>query len=272
MNLTKLLRAHAPISIDMPRSEFLPLWQDFRVLNGFCPHAPWLTPPTGNVKFDLTLGIIPTYGMSLSPANTSGYNACDESTPCCREGCVAFAGKGTVPMVQWARIVKTRFVATYPTAAMSMLAYETRKAVAKHGEIAERLNTFSDAPWEELCPDLFTIDNTWFYDYTKKHRRRSTDRYHLTFSRSEHTTDRQVVEMVEAGRNVAVVFDTRKGRALPDEFLGFEVIDGDKSDARFLDPAGVIVGLRAKGRMRDKRYVKRGFVIAEVAIKERALV
>jgi hypothetical protein len=37
---------------------------------------------------------------------------------------------------------------------------------------------------------------------------------------------------------------------LPSTWLGFPVIDGDRHDARFLDPAGVIVGLRAKGLAR----------------------
>lgn len=39
--------------------------------------------------------------------------------------------------------------------------------------------------------------------------------------------------------------------------MGHRVIDGDESDLRFLDPASVIVGLRAKGRARKDRS---GFV------------
>jgi hypothetical protein len=62
--------------------------------------------------------------------------------------------------------------------------------------------------------------------------------------------------------NVAVVYSTRKGEALPRYAYAarrrYDVIDGDMTDLRFLDPRGVVVGLRAKGRAR--KHVG-GFVI-----------
>lgn len=62
---------------------------------------------------------------------------------------------------------------------------------------------------------------------------------------------------------MAVVFSTRKGEPLPETWHGFRVIDGDESDLRFTDPAGVVVGLRAKG---DAKGEASGFVqIAEAA-------
>jgi hypothetical protein len=54
----------------------------------------------------------------------------------------------------------------------------------------------------------------------------------------------------DIGSNTAVVFGVKPGHDLPETFNGIEVIDGDKTDARFLDPEDTIVGLRAKGRMR----------------------
>jgi hypothetical protein len=54
--------------------------------------------------------------------------------------------------------------------------------------------------------------------------------------------------------NVAVVFGVGKGQPLPDSFRAYEVLDGDLSDARFLDrgngnrPGPYVVGLRAKGK------------------------
>jgi len=45
---------------------------------------------------------------------------------------------------------------------------------------------------------------------------------------------------------VAVVF----GKVLPATFLGVPVVDGDAHDLRFLNPGGVVVGLRAKGKAR----------------------
>jgi len=102
-----------------------------------------------------------------------------------------------------------------------------------------------------------------FYDYTKNIRRalayaagQYPANYHLTFSRSESNAD-DVARALLAGVNVAVVFR----KALPATWGGRPVIDGDAHDLRFLDPRGVIVGLRAKGRA--KRDVS-GFVVDAV--------
>jgi hypothetical protein len=98
------------------------------------------------------------------------------------------------------------------------------------------------------------------YDYTKLWDRTGTDRYRLTYSRSERTEDAAVVAACEDGRNVAVVFSTSRARPLPDRWLGVPVVDGDVTDWRVGDPDGVIVGLRAKGRARDRRHLG-GFVV-----------
>ena len=50
------------------------------------------------------------------------------------------------------------------------------------------------------------------------------------------------------GGNIAVIFDTKKGEELPAFFWGRPVVDGDKSDLRFLDADNVVVGLRSKGK------------------------
>jgi len=86
-----------------------------------------------------------------------------------------------------------------------------------------------------------------WYDYTKwpLEKRPSTPNYHLTFSRSEETTLEQIQYSLDGGRNVAVVFDR-----VPTEWEGWTVIDGDADDMRWLDPVGVIVGLKAKGAAR----------------------
>ena len=81
--------------------------------------------------------------------------------------------------------------------------------------------------------------------------------YALTYSASEKTSDDTIRALVDEGENVAVVFSTSRSRALPVEYLGARVVDGDKTDARWQDPRGVIVGLRAKGRMRGSES---GFV------------
>ncbi len=92
-----------------------------------------------------------------------------------------------------------------------------------------------------------------FYDYTKIANRRDLPaNYHLTFSLAESNMTDAVVAHFN-GMNVAAVFRSPK---LPDSYLlkspqavcNVSVINGDESDLRFLDPKGVIVGLKAKGK------------------------
>lgn len=66
------------------------------------------------------------------------------------------------------------------------------------------------------------------------------DNLHLTFSRSEANED-VVKNILKQGINVAVVFDE-----VPNEYLGFKVIDGDDSDLTFTYESGVVVGLKFK--------------------------
>ena len=54
--------------------------------------------------------------------------------------------------------------------------------------------------------------------------------------------------------NVAVVF-----HKVPETYLGRTVINGDETDLRFLDPKGVIVGLKDKGKAKKDTT---GFVVS----------
>lgn len=118
---------------------------------------------------------------------------------------------------------------------------------------AVRLNGTSDLPWERIDPELFAdFSNIQFFDYTKLYRRvldfsecTFPTNYHLTFSVDAHTV-RQAQDILHRGGTVAAVFWPN----LPTNWWGFPVIDGDLHDARFLDPQGVVVGLRAKGLAR----------------------
>ena len=61
--------------------------------------------------------------------------------------------------------------------------------------------------------------------------------------------------VLSLGYPVAVVFRN----SLPETFLGYPVVDGDKTDERFLNGA-VIVGLTAKGKA---KHDTSGFVVEE---------
>ena len=121
------------------------------------------------------------------------------------------------------------------------------------------MNLTSDLPWENLVVKYFPFAQ--FYDYTKHLKRfvrflegKLPANYHLTYSRSEETTDAMVIALCKSGGNVAVVFRDH----LPKTWLGIEVIDGDDSDLRFQDRKGVIVGLLEKGLAKKDET---GFVV-----------
>jgi hypothetical protein len=224
--------------------------------------TPLLTYPDDNAKFKKTEA--PMYGLSLAQANSSlEWNTCRFSTAKCREGCVSFAGKGELASVQAGRIRKTLFLAEHTDAFYTLLIHELERVSAKHKHAQTfrvRLNTFSDIPWERMSPNLFAMfPRMRFFDYTKWWER-AVDanlgwygwpgNYRLIYSASEMSDDSDVVNMVDEGMNTAVVFKVKKGVALPSTWHGIPVADGDLGDDRWSDQRGIIVGLRAKGRMR----------------------
>jgi hypothetical protein len=197
-----------------------------------------------------------TVGLSLSPANESGFQTCASSSAGCRKACLYTSGMGRFANVKRARVAKTVLFFKQRDTFLAMLVAELQKwqrKADKAGKIlAVRLNVVSDIPWEVVAPQLFAaFPNVQFYDYTKHYKRMirfaTKDsfpaNYHLTFSRSENNGD-ECYCVLKSGGNVTVVYDNKK---LPPYWNGFRVINGDETDLRFLDESGVVVGLYAKG-------------------------
>jgi len=203
------------------------------------------------------LGIL-TGILYLAPANESGVmNTCASSTPECRHACLFTAGRGRFDAVRHGRIRKTLWLARDRAGFVEELKRNfTRLVVRAHRmrlQPAVRLNGTSDLPW--LAQELATaFPGIQFYDYTKHPRPwlRMLPNYYLTFSYSGRNLQ-DCMEALQHGVNVAVVFTTARGQALPKTWNGYPVIDGDLHDCRFLDPTGVVVGLRAKGVAKDSR-------------------
>ena len=160
--------------------------------------------------------------------------------------------------VQRARIKKTNYFFKNRSGFLWQLSREIemlKKRVTRKGyKFAVRLNGTSDLSWEkfklldgqslqELHPDV------QFYDYTKILNRLNAlpSNYHMTFSYSG-TNQEECIQAADLGFNVATVF---RG-SLPRQWLGMPVINGDDHDLRFQDPAGVVVGLVAKGKARKQ--------------------
>ncbi len=219
--------------------------------------------------FGILTGIF--YG---APAKESGRQTCAMASKECASLCLYDAGMGAFDSVKAARISKTLLFFDERPAFLWNLKKDIekldRKAKKQKMVPAVRLNGTTDILWERVAPELFTdYPHIQFYDYTKipgrPDKKGFPSNYHLTFSRSEINDSSgrfkgQVDAEIKAGRNVAVVFDVKKGAPLPDTFKGLPVLDGDVSDIRFKDPSGHIVGLRGKGPARGKGS-RKGFVL-----------
>jgi hypothetical protein len=202
-----------------------------------------------------------TYIIYLSPAELSGYNVCSHSTPECRIGCLNTSGRAKmetnmeVKTITNARLTKTKLFFEDQNFFMQWLVSEIMsnqaKAAKKGFGFSVRLNGTSDIDWAnvKLCgQNIFEIfPEVQFYDYTKNPSKfnEKPANYHLTFSFSGRNGD-IAEKLLNKGFNVAVVFNTKKGLALPKTFMGYKVIDGDLTDYRPNDGQHVIVGLRFK--------------------------
>jgi hypothetical protein len=191
------------------------------------------------------------------------------ATAGCKADCLFTAGRGRFDSVRNARVAKTLFYVNDNDAFVQSLRYDIAKIArdaAKQGlQPAVRINGTSDIAKlaVQMAREFPTVQ---FYDYTKlpKAWLRTAFNYSLTFSHSE-TNEADCLEALRHCINVAVVFDTRRGQELPQTWNGFEVIDGDLHDLRFLDSRGVVVGLRAKGEA--KKDSTSGFVVLAMAAR-----
>jgi len=193
-----------------------------------------------------------TFVLHLSPADSSGKEVCPKRTAGCTAACLNTAGRGKMHKVQAGRLRKTRWYHEDREGFMAQLVKDIKAGIRraeKHDAIpCFRLNGTSDIPWERVHiggKNLFQLfPDVQFYDYTKILNRKvqAYPNYHLTFSRAE-SNDRDVDRAIAAGMNVAVVFDE-----MPKRYMGKRVVDADNDDLRFLDPKGVVLGLKAKGR------------------------
>ena len=198
--------------------------------------------------------------LYLAPAEQSGYNICASSTAGCRGACLYFSGRGQMTRTQEARIRKTKMLFENREKFLDLLVKDIasveRRAIKKNLKPVIRPNGTSDERWERFG-FMEDFPNIQFYDYTKhKNRKNIPENYHLTFSRSEESTTKDLDTALNNGMNLAVVFQ----KELPDTWYGLPVIDGTINDWRFWDPSPCIVGLTAKGSKGKKDTS--GFIIS----------
>jgi hypothetical protein len=210
----------------------------------------------------------------MAPASTAGVgNLCPHASPGCLALCLGwYSGQAAMlsndkletgsNAVRASRVRKAQLFMRDRHAFMSQMFAGIQACKRKANRLGMKLcvrpNGATDISWETVrfaygdsqvtIIDLF--HDTQFVDYTKNYKRMLRfcnhmlpKNYHLTFSRSE-TNEAECESVLRAGGNVAVV----SSRAMPAEYLGFPVVDGDQSDLRHLDPKGCVVWLTPKGR------------------------
>ena len=192
--------------------------------------------------------------LYLAPARTSGFNVCPMASAGCKASCLFTAGRGRFNNVMQGRINKTKWFFLERNTFLKQLKNEIKKLIIKAKKIglkpAVRLNGTSDIEFDTF--QIFqSFPNVQFYDYTKVYKRAMKyikgeypKNYYITYSLNEDNRD-LAFDYLTHGGNVAIVFKNKK---LPKRYLGFKVINADKSDLRFKDPHNTIAGLYAKGR------------------------
>lgn len=230
--------------------------------------TPILT--SGASQHKLAKNATKSYGLMLTPARgmmsperediraafrlSGPINLCPLASDGCARACLSTSGQSGMPAQQRAQSARTAFLISNPVETGLIIGAELRAAIRRHGVVNLRLNTTSDIRWEFVSPEMITVltdAGVRMYDYTAWHPsdRKPSDRYSLTYSAKEpsRTPDDYLTGILDNGGTVAMPFTTRRGEALPETWHGYPVIDGDESDERYSDPAGVVVGLRAKG-------------------------
>jgi len=206
--------------------------------------------------------------LYLSPADEAGLGTlCPWSTAECRAMCLRTSGRMGMDAPTRARLLRTLALALFPRLFLRRLRREldlaATEARRKGLTLAVRLDGTSDLGLAEFLAPLSPVSWRW-YDYTKSQRRAylSSDRVHLTLSSpsplvtsvfgvgedmaAEHPNLAVVVPKLA---DVEAIMAGKRPSWWPE---GYKPVDGDEHDARYLDPPGSVVLLKAKGDARGK--------------------
>lgn len=213
--------------------------------------------------------------LHLAPSDESGIGNVCPYAGACKTLCLYHQGRGRpeminrkgVNVVREARIRRTKLFYQKRADFFDLATQDLFRLIDHAARLGVqpcvRMNGTSDIRWEKVAyRGGVSIVDYWyglqFYDYTKWpiQRRGQKDNYHLTFSLDTKNTAEALDALEYHGVNVAVPFRTRNEDELPKYFLlddgmdrenTYTVMNGNKSDLRFLDEPGNIVALTARG-------------------------
>lgn len=228
-------------------------------------------------------------GLAMAPWKfAGGGNLCGAASIGCIDACNGlWSGMNVTPSTRFALIGRARLYLEFRALFVEKLREELRnfeKLCRRTGRVpAVRLNVSTDIPYEKTLRDIFAeFSRIRFYDYTAYAptvRSELPPNYQLCHSWKEHTTFQYVSDVISAGRNIVVPFDSAYAPArklfgaLPETVVfrckatGKEiavfVVNGDKHDIRMAttDGRGVCIGLHGKsGRGKVSAAVDSGFM------------
>lgn len=221
--------------------------------------------------------------LHMAPHTLAGVgNLCVWSTAGCRGVCLNKAGRGGIfrkgestNAIQEARKRKARAFRANRAAFLAQLDREVTAHIRRserNGLLpAVRPNGTTDLRWEKLAPELFANHpDVQFYDYTKSKQRvalsvlakKSSNgfpaNYDLTYSRTEHDSTEGLQAMLREGARVAIPYIGDKGYLAAHRMGIGRSVNGDAHDLTFLQPAGSVLLLAAKG---PAKHDYSGFVV-----------
>jgi len=222
--------------------------------------------------------------LYLSPSDSGGIykngrivNSCPNATKYCRAGCLGLNSGRMRFSSNWnSRKWKTVLLASDPGLFRDILIAEIKGKIVRAASnkmiCAIRLNGTSDYPFIQLWDLAKMFPSVQYYDYTKSrfilnsYLRNHESNYHLTYSANSYPRSQELSTLaLKNGMSVAVIVDDAPSTVLRSDLaikvLGeknyrslecnpFVIIDGDDSDARFLDSddeSGALIWLKVKG-------------------------
>lgn len=208
--------------------------------DGYSQRIVHLMPARESIKYARRYGIKCDHWRNLCRGSTCG----------CRAVCLTDSGRLGLSVSQRAAFVRSYLWQSHRSKFLERLDAEITAFKRKcTDQPVIRLYGTHDGDILTDAPDVVSAHpDVIFNDYTKLPIATGwvADNVYRCKSATERTTRDQFLDYAVAGLNHAVPFDIPRGADLPEYFHGIPVVDGDIDDLRFLDPAGVIVGLRFK--------------------------
>lgn len=210
------------------------------------PFRCWFNPSTGETSTDYVDGWQYLGNVCAGAERADCWRSCIAST--------GHYGMGQSAARLWVRVLwhlnRPLFLRllTAELRALNARAWRESRRRRRRVLFAVRLNVISDIPWHRYV-NLAEFDRLSFYGYTKVRGQlsaaASVPNLDLTYSVSVVDTLRDLKRMARNGVRLAVVVPDADAADAP-TWAGIPAVNGDTSDYRPNDPAGVAVLLRIK--------------------------